>query len=203
MDSLNIGAMASVLIFLLSYSCSPGPFWMRWMQYHLQEDSIKIYKIYMIFLVFVNGPQIFIVSYLVQWLGSLDQNIFLFLYFIGGSFIVYLGLKSFLYQIIKTESNKYSFWQMSFLGLTNPKFYTTFPAGAMEAVKISSSLVFNSIVFTLIAICCFLLGSVFFMLITKLGKRTSVKAVTIITSSMLIGYGLYLIYEGFKIIYLS
>lgn len=203
MDSLNIGAMASVLIFLLSYSCSPGPFWMRWMQYHLQEDSIKIYKIYMIFLVFVNGPQIFIVSYLVQWLGSLDQNIFLFLYFIGGSFIVYLGLKSFLYQIIKTESNKYSFWQMSFLGLTNPKFYTTLPAGAMEAVKISSSLVFNSIVFTLIAICCFLLGSVFFMLITKLGKRTSVKAVTIITSSMLIGYGLYLIYEGFKIIYLS
>ena len=84
---------------------------------------------------------------------------------------------------------------MFVLGWSNPKIWTTVPAGALSA-NYSESLIVNMLGFYFIALPIFLVGVFFWATIGKQGNKIAPKKFGYFTAFLLIGFGIYLIYKG-------
>ena len=78
---------------------------------------------------------------------------------------------------------------------SNPKIWTTVPAGALSA-NYSESLIVNMLGFYFIALPIFLVGVFFWATIGKQGNKIAPKKFGYFTAFLLIGFGIYLIYKG-------
>lgn len=193
---MNNEAVILTAIFWFSFAFSPGPFWMAWMNYHTQRTHLKIYRDYLIYVCLVFSTHSFVLAVAVYAFGYINENLFIPLYFIGGSFIIYLGIKSF---YLHTKSKKISFnlKHMTMLSLSNPKVYLTVPTGALGAFFFEDNMILNALIFsTVFLIPINILGSVFFMLIAKASYKIALDKVNYFISSLLIFYGVYLMYKG-------
>ena len=191
---------APAIVFWFSFCFSPGPFWMAWMNYHSQENDLSLPMFYVrrfipyLFLVF--GNLNFVLAYFTLSLSELTNFPLTGLYFIGGSFIVYLAVKSFYAQIKKVKFDL-TIKTMALVVFLNPKVYLTIPAGSLSLLDSGSSIVVSSLIFSyLIMPPMNLLGSFFFLSLVKIGKSLLAQKVSYLTSSLLLGYGVYLFYEG-------
>ena len=170
------------------------------MNYHSQENDLSLPMFYVrhfipyLFLVF--GNLNFVLAYFTLSLSELTNFPLTGLYFIGGSFIVYLAVKSFYAQIKKAKFDL-TIKTMALVVLLNPKVYLTIPAGSLSLLDSGSSIVVSSLVFSyLIMPPMNLLGSFFFLGLVKIGKSLLAQKVGYLTSSLLLAYGVYLFYEG-------
>ena len=113
---------------------------------------------------------------------------------VGAIFIFYLAYKNFHSQL---SQNTFDFnWKVMFvLGWSNPKIWTTVPAGALSA-NYSESLIVNMLGFYFIALPIFLVGVFFWATIGKQGNKIAPKKFGYFTAFLLIGFGIYLIYKG-------
>ncbi len=192
------------VLFWASFAFSPGPFWMAWMDYHSQENDLSLLVFYFrrylpyVFLVF--SVLSFVLCYFTLSFSKLTDFPLTPLYFLGGCFIVYLAVKSFYAQIKKMKIN-FTIWNMILISVLNPKVYSTIPAGSLSMLGSEESIVVSSFVFGFVIMPpVMLLGSFFFLGLSKIGKSLLAQKVRYLTSSLLFIYGLYLFYEGVKLL---
>ncbi len=184
------------IAFWFSFAFTPGPFWMAWMNYHTQENSLSIYKQYLIYLFLFFAPFNFLMAYLILQANDALSFSLIPLYFIGASFIIYLAIKSFYLQVKKAKIS-FTFWNMVIITCTSPKIYLTVPAGVLSMMKLDElSVITKSLIFAVVVPPILLAGSVFFLALAKMGNRLMMNKVRYVTSSLLLGYGLFLLYEG-------
>ena len=185
------------IIFWISFSFTPGPFWLIWMNYHTQNNTLHIYKAYILHILTCLFPLSMGLSYLVHSSIAWNKNILLPLYFIGGAVIVYLGIKA-IYAKVKNIKIELNYLKIVMISATNPKLYLTVPAGSLSIINFSNSTILNTFVFSFIVMIPIILsGSLFFYFLAKLSLRTSYTSVIKnITNSIMVGYGIYLIVQG-------
>ena len=181
-------------MFWSSFVFSLGPFWAATMAAARTTSFKDLYKNYILYQILGGMPQILLIVFLVNIIGFWNEHLFTILYFVGAIFIFYLAYKNFHSQL---SQNTFDFnWKVMFvLGWSNPKIWTTVPAGALSA-NYSESLIVNMLGFYFIALPLFLFGLFFWGTIGKQGNKIAPKKFGYFTAFLLIGFGIYLIYKG-------
>jgi threonine/homoserine/homoserine lactone efflux protein len=198
---MNTTALFASIAYWISFGFSPGPFWAAWMTHHAQEGSLAVYKQYIPYLLGVFCVQCFLLALMVQFFGQINANLLVPLYFIGGGYIIYFGIRSFK-AAIASKKVDFGFKQMAILGLTNPKVYLTVPIGSLSANYFEVNAIWNSAFFAfIIAAPVVLSGSLFYVLLAKLSTKMLMDKVKYFTSGLLLVYGLYLWFEGLTKLY--
>ena len=185
------------IIFWLSFSMTPGPFWLTWMNYHTQPNTFGIYKKYIVYLITYFATSCFLVSYLVLTTVVWQKKILLPLYFIGAIVIFYIAIKSFNSQL-KKKRIKLTYLSMVSISIFNPKFYLSVPVGSLSIINVTESSLFNSIIFSYVVMMPIILsGSLLYFFLGKLSLKSSyTKIIQGFTSILLMSYAVYLLIEG-------
>lgn len=184
-------------LYWVSFSFTPGPFWLSWMNYHSQPNTAHTYKVYLLYLLTYFAGMCFALSYAVQTVVVFTSSLLLPLYFIGSGVMIYIAVESYRMQA-KKQRLRFTYVTMVSISITNPKVYLSVPAGALSVVGLTHSTAINSLLFSYVVMVPIVLsGSLLFFALGKLSLKSGfTQPIQRITSLGLFAYGLYLAVEG-------
>jgi len=193
-------AFTVTLIYWCTFVISAGAFWVATMEAAPHMSFKSLYKNYVIYLAVGWFPIVVTVSVIVTLLGALDQRIFTALHFVGALVIFYMA-----YKIVSAKlsagSASFNFdWKaMTLVSWTNPKVWLLIPTGFITAT-FTDSAVINMLMFYFIGVPLFLFGVFFWGTIGKLGAKISMTYISYFNAALLIGFGVYLLYAGYRLL---
>jgi threonine/homoserine/homoserine lactone efflux protein len=199
---MDLEYLNKVLTFWVIFYITPGPVWVAVMEATRKLnflDTTKFFlKTFLTVNVLVQFNQAIICVVFIKFVSVYFAKIDLFLYILGGLYILYLA-----YKTLKSQQSGKVF-ELSFINLTmimllSPKIWLLFPSGAVFASQISESLLTNSLIF---AISMVAISSFFFFVYSSLGKfgnKILADKFSYLTSALLLLFAVFLFVEAIKI----
>jgi threonine/homoserine/homoserine lactone efflux protein len=199
---MDLDYLNKVLTFWVIFYITPGPVWVAVMEATRKLnflDTTKFFlKTFLTVNVLVQFNQAIICVVFIKFVSVYFAKIDLFLYILGGLYILYLA-----YKTLKSQQSGKVF-ELSFINLTmimllSPKIWLLFPSGAVFASQISESLLTNSLIF---AISMVVISSFFFFVYSSLGKfgnKILADKFSYLTSALLLLFAVFLFVEAIKI----
>jgi threonine/homoserine/homoserine lactone efflux protein len=199
---MDLNYLNKVLTFWVIFYITPGPVWVAVMEatrkLNFLETTKFFIKTFLTVNILVQFNQAIICVVFIKFVSVYFAKIDLFLYILGGLYILYLA-----YKTLKSQQSGKVF-ELSFINLTmimllSPKIWLLFPSGAVFASQISNSLLTNSLIF---AISMVVISSFFFFVYSSLGKfgnKILADKFSYLTSALLLLFAVFLFVEAIKI----
>ena len=187
--------LISSAVFWFSFAYTIGPFWLAVMRRASEGEIAKFYKHYIPYLLFSWLIEITLIVWTVNYFGGLHTTLITAMHFIGAALILRMALSIFTNKGNKEIRVRFNFWDMTLLSLSNPKIWSSVPAGALIATY-TDSLLLNGVIFWAISLPLFLSSSIIWVALGKQGVRILGDKLQIINSTLMAGFALYLLYKG-------
>jgi threonine/homoserine/homoserine lactone efflux protein len=195
-------AIIATFVFWSAFVFSIGPFWIAVMDAARHTSFATLYKNYIIYSLVGWFPINALIGAIVGTIGVISEDIYTALYFVGAAVIFRLAWKTVAAKPGESEGFDFNWKMMTLLSWSNPKVWTTIPAGFLAATY-TDSLAINIVVFFLIGTPLFLFGVYLWGMIGRQGAKIARDKVGYFNAALLTGFGIYLLYQGIQLVTVS
>jgi hypothetical protein len=188
----------ATLIFWSAFVFSIGPFWIAVMAAAKDTSFAVLYRNYLIYMLVSWFPINAIIGVVVGTIGEINQNVYTALYFIGALVIFGLAYKTVSSSTESGAGFEFNWKLMAMVSWSNPKVWTTIPAGFLAATY-TDSLIVNIVIFFLLGVPLFLFGVFLWGMIGRQGAKIAKGKINIFNAALLAGFGVYLLFQGIRL----
>ena len=158
----------------------------------------ELYRNYLIYMLVSWFPINAIIGVVVGTIGEINHNIYTVLYFIGALVIFRLAYKTVSSSAADGAGFEFNWKLMTLVSWSNPKVWTTIPAGFLAATY-TDSLITNIVIFFLLGVPLFLFGVYLWGMIGRQGAKIARGKINYFNAALLVGFGVYLLFQGVRL----
>lgn len=188
-------SLIATAAFWSAFAFSIGPFWIAVMEAARTTSLGVLFRNYLVYCLTGWGPILAVIGLIVGTIGALSEQVYTALYFVGAVVIFHLAYKTLSARAGQGGGLDFNWRVMTVVSWTNPKVWTTIPAGFLAA-NYTGSLALNIVLFILVSLPLFWIALCMWYVLGRQGARLVGHRLGAVNAALLAGFGIYLLVQG-------